>query len=400
MTSADKVKLAVNGGVPVRAANLPYGRQTIDDRDIEAVLEVLRSDWLTTGPKVSEFEVAFAEFVGADEAVAVSSGTAALHAMMVAAGVGPGDEVIVPAITFAATANAVLYVGATPVFADVESSTILIDPVSVEKLVTDRTRAIVAVDYAGQPADYAALQAIVAGRKISIFSDACHAIGALDQDKPVGTLSRASSFSFHPVKHMTTAEGGMIVTGDKEMADRMRWFRNHGITTDHGQRAKMGTWSYDMVALGFNYRLSDLQCALGLSQLPRLGKWVQRRQEIAAAYEKAFAGLESVTPLSLRQGATNAYHLYVVQLELDTLSCDRNTIFDALRAEGIGVNVHYKPVYLHSYYRGLGYPIDLCPVSEHVFQRILSLPVFPTMNNQDVNDVVEAMKKVTTAFRK
>jgi perosamine synthetase len=394
------MKLAVDGGRPVRDSTLPYGRQTIDESDIKAVVDVLQSDWLTTGPAVPSFESAFADFVGAREAVAVNSGTAALHAMLDAQGVGPGDEVIVPAITFAATANAALYLGATPVFADIDEGTMLIDPPSVAQAVTGRTRAIIAVDYAGQPADYDALGSIATDNNLSLMADACHAIGGSDRERPVGTLAHASSFSFHPVKHMTTAEGGMVTTNDKELATKIRWFRNHGITSDHGQRAKKGTWSYDMVDLGYNYRLSDLQCALGEAQLPRLKEWVQRRQAIAAQYDAAFAEFDTVSPLSIREDVSNAYHLYVVKLEVDRLTVGRDVIFDALRAEGIGVNVHYKPVYQHSYYRQLGYQEGLCPKAERLFERILSLPVFPTMSDQDINDVVDAMRKVTEAFRK
>lgn len=398
--SKDDTKLALNGGAPVREATLPYGRQTIDESDVKAVLDVLQSDWLTTGPAVPKFESAFADFLGCKEAVALNSGTAALHAMLAAQGIGPGDEVIVPAITFAATANAALYLGATPVFADIDENTMLVDPSSVAQAVTNKTRAIIAVDYAGQPAEYRSLRTIASDHDLLLMADACHALGGSDGGKPVGTLADASTFSFHPVKHMTTAEGGMVTTDDPDLAQKIRWFRNHGITSDHGQRAKKGTWSYDMVSLGYNYRLSDLQCALGEAQLPRLRNWVERRQEIAAQYDAAFAKIDAVLPLANRENVANAYHLYVVKLELNRLSADRNVIFDALRAEGIGVNVHYKPVYQHSYYRELSYKDGICPVAERVFEGILSLPVFPTMSDQDVEDVVEALQKVTKAYEK
>jgi len=271
----------------VTAPHLPYGRQSIDDDDVAAVVEVLRSDWLTTGPAVPAFEQALAELTGAREAVVVSSGTAALHAAMHVLGVGPGDEVIVPTLTFAASANCVVYQGATPVFADVDADTLLVDPASVEARLSPRTRAVIAVDFAGQPCDYPALRRLTAPRGIALVADACHALGAADRGVPVGRLADLTALSFHPVKHITTAEGGALVTDDPERARRARVFRNHGITTDHRERERTGTWTYDMVTLGFNYRLSDLQCALGLSQLSHLSQWVTRRRDIAAVYDAA-----------------------------------------------------------------------------------------------------------------
>jgi perosamine synthetase len=240
---------------------MPYGRQVIDETDIEAVVQVLRSDWLTTGPRVEEFEQAVARCVDAPYAVAVSNGTAALHAAMYAIGVGPGDEVIVPAMTFAATANSVVYQGGTPVFADVEPQTLLLDPLQVAAKITPRTKAVVAVDYAGQPCDYTALRDIVEKHGVLLIADACHALGASCEGKPVGSLADLTVFSFHPVKHITTGEGGMVVTAHAELAARMRLFRNHGISSDHRQRHQLGTWYYEMTDLGYNYRLTDLQCA-------------------------------------------------------------------------------------------------------------------------------------------
>jgi perosamine synthetase len=322
---------------------LPYGRQTIDDDDIAAVVEVLRSDWLTTGPKVEECERALAAYTGTAHAVAVSNGTAALHTAMHALSVGPGDEVIVPAITFVATANAVVYCGGTPVFADVDPATLLLDPVDVARRITPRTKVIVAVDYAGQPCDYEALRAIAQQHGLKLVADACHALGASDAGRPVGSLADLSTFSFHPVKPITTGEGGAITTDDAELAARMRVFRSHGITSDFRQREKEGSWAYEMVSLGYNYRLSDLQCALAVSQLRKLPSWVARRQEIAARYDAAFANQQKFQPLSKRDGIAHAYHLYVIRLRSDL---ERGAVFSALRSAGIGVNVHYAPVHL------------------------------------------------------
>ena len=391
--------LALNGGTPVRPTTLPYGRQHLDEKDIESVIEVLRSDWLTTGPKVGEFEKAFANAVGAREAVSVSNGTAALHASMNALEVGPGDEVIVPAMTFAASANCVLYQGGTPVFADVEPDTLLVDPNDVASKITPRTKAVISVDYAGQPCNYDELHSIVDDHGIALVADACHALGGSYKGQAVGTLAVLNVFSFHPVKHITTGEGGVITTDDPSLAERMRIFRNHGITTDHRQREKQGSWFYEMAELGYNYRLSDIQCALGLSQLQRLTQFVERRQEIAAAYDDAFAEIKFVEPLTVSRDVSNAYHLYVIQLDIERLGADRGTIFRALRAENLGVNVHYIPVHMHPYYmENLGTGPGMCPVAEAAYERIISLPMFSDMTDEDVRDVITAVRKVVYAF--
>jgi perosamine synthetase len=375
---------------------LPYGRQEIGDADIKAVVEALCSDWLTTGPRVGQFEKAFARFCGAAEGVAVNSGTAALHAAMRAVGIGPGDEVIVPAITFAASANAAIYEGGTPVFADVEADTLLIDPSCVEKLITPKTKAIVAVDYAGQPADYDALRALAKNRNIAIVADACHAPGATYKGRMAGTLADISCFSFHPVKHLTTCEGGMTLTDDREKAAHMRRFRNHGIDSDHRKRDAEGTFAYDMVELGYNYRLPDVQCALGLAQLERLPHWVAKRRTVAAWYEDALRGMTHVRPLRVHADRTNAHHLYVVRLDLAKLSIDRARAFAHLRERGIGANVHYAPVYLHSYYRSRGYQPGLCAVAEQTYREILTLPMFPAMSQGDVTRVANALRELST----
>jgi perosamine synthetase len=395
-------QLALYGGSPVRSELLPYGRHHIDDDDVAAVTRVLRSDWLTGGPVVGEFEAAFARAVGAAEAVAVSTGTAALHAAMFAIGIGPGDEVIVPPMTFAASANAAVYQGGTPVFADVDPGTLLIDPAQTAAKITPRTKAIVAVDYAGQPCDYDALRRVLAGRnEIKIVADACHALGARERDRPVGALADLNVFSLHPVKHVTTGEGGVITTEDPALAARMRMFRNHGITVDHRQRGAKASWIYEIVELGYNYRLTDVQCALGISQLGKLSASIARRRAIAGEYGRAFASIPEVRPLAVRTGASHAYHLYVVRLDLPRLSADRATLFAALRRENIGVNVHYIPVHYHPFYRRrFGFGPGLCPVAEAAYEQILTLPMFPTMTGRDVQDVVDAVAKVVDAFRR
>ena len=373
---------------------IPYGKQSIGEDDIAAVVEVLRSDWLTTGPKVPEFEEAFARFVGAKHAVAVSSGTAALHAAMHALGVGPGDEVIVPAMTFAATANCVVFQGGTPIFADVDPDTLLLDPMQAEARITSRTKAIIAVDYAGQPCDYDALRAITSHHKLALVADACHALGGKLGNRPVGSLADLSTFSFHPVKHITTGEGGVITTNDPERATRMRLFRNHGIATDHRQRDNKGTWFYEMVDLGFNYRLTDLQCALGIIQLSKLPEWITKRREIAARYDTEFTYMPEIRPLGVRTGVSHAYHLYVIRLGMESDGVDRGTVFGALRNMGIGVNVHYIPVHLHPFYRErFGTGPGQCPVAEAAYEKILSLPMFPGMSETDVETVIDAVRR-------
>lgn len=380
---------------PVRERMLPYGRQWIDEDDIEAVVDVLRSDWLTTGPKVAEFEAAFAEFVGTREAVAVSNGTAALHAAMHAAGVGDGDEVIVTPMTFAASANCVVYCGGKPVFADVEPDTLLIDPEVVEAKITPATKAVVAVDYAGQPCDYDALRSIADTHNLLLIDDACHAVGGSYKGRSVGSLADLNTFSLHPVKHFTTGEGGLITTDDIDWARKMRTFRNHGITTDHRQRDEMGSWYYEMVSLGYNYRLTDFQCALGISQLKKLPEWMKKRQKIAALYNEAFHDSTLVRPLRVRDDIVHGYHLYMVRINLEALTIDRDVIFGELRDEGIGVNVHYIPVHLHPFYqRAFGTSIGDCPIAESAYNRLLTLPIFPQMTGDDVQDVVVAVEKV------
>lgn len=377
---------------------LPYGRQWIEEEDIRAVSDVLRSRMITTGPQVEAFERAVAQFVEAKSAVAVSSGTAALHSAMYAAGVSTGDEVIVPTLTFAATANAVIFQGGTPVFADVDKDTLLIDPDDVEAKITSHTKAIVAVDYAGQPCEYDRLQSIADGHDLVVVSDACHALGAEYNGRKVGTVADLTVFSFHPVKHITTGEGGMAVTNDDEYAAKMRRFRNHGIAVDHRQRESKGSWFYEITDLGYNYRLTDFQCALGISQLRRLPKWLDRRRTIARSYDVAFARIPAVNPLVVREDVLHSYHLYVIRLDFAHLSRSRAEVFADLRSEGIGVNVHYIPLHLQPFYRQrFATEPGMCPVAEEAYSRIISLPMFPRMSDKDVEDVISAVQKALSS---
>lgn len=383
--------------LPVRTAALPYGRQTIEEDDIAAVVDVLRSDWLTTGPKVDEFERALERFTGAAHAVVIANGTAALHAAMAALEIGPGDEVIVPAITFVASANCVVYHGGTPIFADVEPDTLLIDPADVARKVTPRTKAIVAVDYGGQPCDYTALRAIAERHGLGIVADACHALGASSGGTPVGSLADLSTFSFHPVKPITTGEGGAIVTNNADFAAKMRVFRGHGIVSDFRQREKAGSWAYEMTSLGFNYRLCDIQCALGVRQLAKLPGWIERRQALAAYYDERLRDHPLLAPLVCRPNVSHGYHLYVAQVPVGV---DRGEIFRAFRAARIGVNVHYLPVYLHPFYRErFGDQTGACPVAEAAYARILSLPIFPLMTTADVDDVIAITDAIARQLR-
>ena len=399
VTTVNHEILAVDGGTPVRKTLLPYGRQSVGEDDIQAVVDVLRSDWLTTGPKVGEFEEAFAAWVGAKHAVSFSSGTAALHGAAFAAGLRPGDEAITTPMTFAATANCVLYQGATPVFADVSADTLNLDPEKAAAKITARTRAILAVDYAGHPADLDAILELADRNGMTVIEDASHALGAEYRNRRVGSIAHMTVFSFHPVKHLATGEGGMVTTNRADYAEALRRFRNHGISSDARQRQAEGQWHYEMVLLGFNYRLTDIACALGLSQLKKLEANLARRREIAARYATAFRDLAGVARPAVRAEVNPAWHLYPVRLNLEKLSADRAQIFRALRAENIGVNVHYIPVHRHPYYRDrFGYRGGEYPVAEDAYERLISLPMFHGMSDQEVEDVSAAVKKVRVAF--
>ena len=371
---------------------LPYGRQWIDEADIAAVAEVLRSDWLTTGPMVDTFERAFAAEVGAKHAIAVSNGTAALHAAAFAAGIDSEAEVIVPPMTFAASANCVRYCGGRVVFADVRDDTLSLDPQKVADAATPRTRAVVAVDYTGQPADLDELRALCRDRNWLLIEDAAHSLGATYHGQRIGSLADLTTFSLHPVKQITTGEGGVVTTDVDELARRLRLFRNHGITTDHRQREERGSWFYEMTDLGYNYRITDFQCALGLSQLRKLPQWIERRRAIATAYDEAFKALP-VRPLHILPDRESAWHLYILRV-----GQHRAEMFAALRDEGLGVNVHYIPVHYHPYYQSLGWKRGDLPVAEAAYERLLTIPLFPAMTDDDVSYVIETVSRVCRRF--
>ncbi len=391
-------RLAMEGGMPVRAELLPYGHQWIDD-DITAVIEVLKSDWVTQGPKVDEFERRVAEYCGAGYAVAVSSGTAALHAACAVAGISSGDEAITTPITFAATANAITYCGGRPVFADIREDTLNIDPEEIRNKLSPKTRAVLPVDFAGHPADLDEIRAIAKERGLIVIEDACHALGAEHKAKKVGSLSDMTIFSFHPVKHITTGEGGMILTDNEDFYEQLKIFRHHGIVKD--RMDNNGPWYYEIHSPGHNFRLTDFQCALGISQMGKLDRFIQRRREIAARYNEAFSEIEEIiTPIE-KDNVKAVYHIYVIQLQIEMLKAGRKEIFEALRAENIGVNVHYIPVHLHPYYqRVFGYKKGDYPKAERYYDRAITLPIFPKMSDRDVEDVIEAMKKVITYYRR
>jgi perosamine synthetase len=380
---------------------IPYAQPSVDQADIAAVSEVLQSSWLTTGPKVDQFESDFAKRCGSKFAVAVSSGTAALHAAMYALGIEEGDEVIVPAITFVATANCVLFRSATPVFADVTSDSLLIDVEDVNRKVTSKTRAIIAVDYAGQPADWPALRQLSYQYKIPLISDACHSLGATFGNKHVGQLADMTCFSTHAIKAIATGEGGMVATNDESVASSIRCFRNHGITSTPLERESQGAWHYEMQELGYNYRMSDIHCALGISQLRKLDDWLARRRQIAARYDAAFSKLPAIKPLIKKGDRQHAYHLYVIRLDLSQLTVDRDTFIGALRSMGVGASVHYPPVYLHPYYRDrFGYQNGHCPKAERGFNEIISLPMFPGLTEQQIATVINSVQKAAGKFAK
>lgn len=403
---AAREALAILGGLPVRKTLLPYGHHSIGEDDIQAVVEVLRSDWLTTGPKVGEFEEAFAARVGAKCAVSFSSGTAALHGAAFAAGLKAGDEAITSPMTFAATANCILYQSATPVFADVSPDTLNLDPEKAGPRVTPRTKAILPVDYAGHPADLDPILEIAERHGLVVIEDACHALGAEYRGRRVGSVAHMTVFSFHPVKHLTTGEGGMVTTDNANFAETLRRFRNHGISSDARERQKTGQWYYEMTFLGFNYRLTDIACALGITQLRKLDANLARRREIAARYTAAFRGISCTVPPDVRPEVNPAWHLYPIRLDLARLdlaklSAGRADVFRALLAENIGVNVHYIPVHQHPYYRErFGDRGGEFPVAEDAYQRLLSLPIFHGMTDQDAEDVICAVEKVWTHFAK
>ena len=370
---------------------IPYGRQTIDEDDINAVVDVLKSDYLTTGPKIAEFEQAVASYTGAKYAVAISNGTSALHAACFAAGIGRGDEVITTPLTFAASANCVLYCGGTPVFADVDPYTYNIDPEDIRKKITDKTKAIIAVHLAGQPCDMDEIHSIAQEHNLIVIEDGAHALGSVYKGKKVGCLSDMTTFSFHPVKPITTGEGGMIMTDNEELYKRLVLFRSHGITRDESMMTRNeGPWFYQQLDLGYNYRITDIQCALGCSQMRKLDKFLKRRRELAERYNNAFIECDNiVTPYQLSD-TQSGWHLYIVQVK----NHDRKQVFETLRDKGIGVNVHYIPVYMHPYYQEHGYKDVHCANAEEIYSHIISLPLYPGLTDEQQDYVIDTLKQL------
>lgn len=371
--------------------NIPYGRQCIEEDDIQAVIDALRSDYLTTGPKIAEFEKKVADYVGAKYAVAVSNGTAALHIACLAAGMTEGDEVITTPITFAASANCVLYCGGTPVFADIDPKTYDIDPEDVRRKITARTKAIIPVHLTGQPCNMDAIHAIAKEYHLIVIEDGAHALGAEYKGRKIGSLSDMTTFSFHPVKPITTGEGGMVMTNDENLYKRLCLFRSHGITRDKELLENdEGAWYYEQQLLGYNYRITDIQCALGISQMNKLDRFLARRRELAKRYDEAFSDCPDViTPYQL-EDTNSGWHLYIIQVQ----NHDRKEVFDKLRAMGIGVNVHYMPVYRHPYYREHGYQNTMCKYAEELYKRLISIPLYPLLRDEEQDKIIAAIRDI------
>lgn len=395
-------ELAINGGKPVRSTTIGYGRQYIDEADIAAVVETLQSPALTCGPKITELEKKLCEVTGAKYAVVVSNGTAALHIAAMAAGIGPGDEVIVSPITFAASANCVLYCGGTPVFADINPKTYNIDPASIRSKITDKTKAIVAVDFTGQAVALDEIRAICKEHNLILIEDAAHSIGTKYNGQPVGSVADMTTFSFHPVKTVTSGEGGAVTTNDEELYRKLRLYPTHGITRNQEEMCNPSDagWYYEQVDLGYNYRMTDIQAALLISQLDKLPAFSARRKEIVEKYNNIFSQMPEILVQEEIAQSDTTRHLYILRLNTELLKCDRRQFFDALRAENIGTQVHYIPVYWHSYYEKLGYKKGLCPEAEKLYTEILSLPLFYAMTDEDVEDVIKAVKKIVSYYRK
>lgn len=395
-------ELAINGGTPVFEKKIGYGHQYIDDADIQAVVEVLKSDYLTCGPKIDEAEAKLCQITGAKHAALIANGTAALHATIYAAGIGPGDEVITTPITFAASANCALYCGAKPIFADIDPETYNIDPDSIEKCITDKTKAVVAVDFTGQAVEINRIREICDRHHLIFIEDAAHSLGTKYNGKPVGSLADMTEFSFHPVKTCTAGEGGAITTNDDTLYKQLILFRTHGITRvqEWMDKTTEGGWYYQQIALGYNYRMTDMQAALLSSQLDKLDRFAARRKELVKRYDAAFSQMPEITVQKEIPESDTVRHLYIIQLNLEMLTCGRREVFDAMQAEGVGVNVHYIPTYSFPYYQKLGYKMGCCPNAERLYERIISIPLFYSMTDEDQDKVIEAIKKVIDYYRK
>lgn len=390
-------KPAILGGTPVRENKIYYGRQWIDEDDIKAVGDVLRSDFITCGPRVSRLEKDLAEYTGAKYAVAVSNGTAALHCACIAAGLKEGDEVITTPLTFAASANCALYVGAKPVFADINPETYNIDPKSIREHITEKTKAVVAVDFTGQCVENEEIRAICDEYNLIFIEDAAHAIGSAYKGRKAGSLADMTCFSFHPVKTITSGEGGAVTTNDEELYKRLVLAHTHGITHEEElmeDAPHEGRWVYEQISLGYNYRMTDFQAALLSSQLKKLDAFKARRQEIVKRYNEAFEGLPGIIVQKEIEESDTCRHLYIIRLDLDRLSCTRREFFDAMSAENVQCQVHYVPVYYFPYYRHLGYERGLCPNAEEVYKGIMSIPLYPKLTDEEVEDTIHAVKKL------
>ncbi len=395
-------KPAIAGGIPVRNTKISYGHQYLDEADYQAVLDVLKSDYLTCGPKIGELEEKLCEITGAKYAVAVSNGTAALHIACMAAGVGEGDEVITTPITFAASANCALYCGATPVFADIDERSYNIDPKSVRAHVTERTKAVVAVDYTGQSTQLDELLEICREHGLLLITDGAHSIGTKYKGRPTGSIADMTTFSFHPVKTVTGGEGGAVMTNDKTLYEKLALFRAHGITRNPAFMSKEpdGPWYYEQVELGYNYRMTDIQAGLVVSQLNKLELFKARRKEIVAKYDAAFGKLPQVTVQEEIPESDTTRHLYILRIRPELLTIDRKQFFEALGAENICCNVHYIPTYYFPYYQKLGYRKGICPKAEKLYEEIISLPLYYGMSDQDVDDVIRAVEKIAVYYAK
>lgn len=395
-------KPAIAGGSPVRDTKLYYGHQYVDQADVKAVEEVLTSDYLTCGPKVVELEKKLCELTGAKYAVAVSNGTAALHIAAMAAGVGEGDELITTPITFAASANCALYCGGRPVFADIDPHTYNIDPGSVKEKITDRTRAVVAVDFTGQAVRLEELLDICHKKGIVLIEDGAHSIGTKYKGKPVGSIADITTFSFHPVKTVTGGEGGAVLTDRRDLYEKLLLYRAHGITKDEAfyENESHGPWYHEQIDLGYNYRITDIQCALILSQMDKLSQFAVRRREIVKRYDAAFSQIPQLSVQQEIPESDTTRHLYILRLRPEMLTIDRKGFFEAMAAENICCNVHYIPVYWHPYYEKLGYQKGLCPNAEKLYEEMMSLPLYYSLTDQDVDDVIRAVRKLVDYYKK